>query len=160
MRNVVRYSLKEVDYPMNTQGLIKKVNAAMSCQCDKRGYAAPVDILMDIGALSRRDYEKWRHGQVDYLERVCTMNLSKLSSVLRQIRVYAEGAKLKPSYTCYKQWGRKKRNGQGKTPVRVLRFSKSGNVNVERAYATHYLNPYRMEQLKAEHAGGAENGPS
>ena len=40
-----------------------------------RGYAAPVDVLMDIGVLSKQDYENWRFGKVPYLERVCKINL-------------------------------------------------------------------------------------
>lgn len=36
---------------MNTSELIKKVNASMARQCSEHGYAAPVDVLMDIGTL-------------------------------------------------------------------------------------------------------------
>ena len=135
---------------MNTSELIKKVNASMSSQCNERGYATPVDVLIDIGALSKKSYEDWRYGRVDYLERVCTMNLHKLSSVLHQMKVYAGKAGLKPSFCYYKRWGVKKKNGQGHKPVIPLRFSKSGNEYVERTYATHFVNSYRIQQLKEE----------
>lgn len=85
-------------------------------QCQRRGYAAPVDVLMDIGILPKQKYEDWRFGKVDYLERVCTANLNKLSSVLHQMRVYAKRADLKPSFCYYKRWGVKKKGGQGKSP--------------------------------------------
>ena len=135
---------------MNTSELIKKVNASMSRQCNERGYATPVDVLMDIGALSKKSYEDWRYGRIDYLERVCTMNLHKLSSVLHQMKVYAGKAGLKPSFCYYKRWGVKKKNGQGHKPVIPLRFSKSGNEYIERTYATHFVNSYRIQQLKEE----------
>lgn len=152
---------------MNTKELTGKVNAAMYRQCRDRGYAAPVDVLMEIGYLSQKDYENWRYGRVDYLERVCKANLSKLSTAMRQVRGYARNAGLKPSYCCYKQWAVKKRNGQGRKPVILLRFSKSGAPEIERNYATHYVDTKRISQLKAEKAspdtqaeGGSDGGSS
>lgn len=141
---------------MNTSELIKKVNASMSHQCDERGYAAPVDVLIDIGALSKKNYEDWRYGRVDYLERVYTMNLHKLSSVLFQMKAYAKRAGLKPSFCYYKRWGMKKKNGQGHKPVIPLRFSKSGDENIERAYATHFVNSYRIQQIKDSNQKSAD----
>ena len=64
---------------MNDKELIGKVHSAVYHQCKNRGFAAPVDVLMDVGYLSKQDYENWRYGRVDYLERVCKVNLSKLS---------------------------------------------------------------------------------
>lgn len=141
---------------MNTSELTKKVNASMSRQCHERGYATPVDVLMDIGALSKKNYEDWRYGRVPYLERVCTMNLHKLSTVMHQMRVYAKNAGLKPSFCYYKQWAVKKKGGQGKKPVIPLRFSKSGDPEIEKQYATHFVSDYRVNQLKAEKAKTAE----
>ena len=54
---------------------------------------------------------------------------------------------LKPSETYYKQWGMKKKNGQGYKPVKRLQFSKSGKAEIERAYATHYLDERRISEL-------------
>ena len=42
---------------MNNKELIGKVNSAMYRQCRDRGFAAPVDVLMEIGYLSKKDYE-------------------------------------------------------------------------------------------------------
>ena len=83
--------------------LIGKVHSAMYHQCQNRGYAAPVDVLMDIGVLPKQKYEDWRFGRVPYLECVCTVNLRKLSFIMRQMRVYAEKSGLKPSFCYYKQ---------------------------------------------------------
>ena len=121
-------------------------------QCQRRGYAAPVDVLMDIGILPKQKYEDWRFGRVDYLERVCTANLNKLSSVLHQMRVYAKKADLKPSFCYYKRWGVKKKGGQGKKPVIPLRFSKSGDPEIEKWYATHFVDTKQIAALKEQQA--------
>lgn len=55
--------------PMNEKELIGKVHSPVYHQCQRRGYAAPVDVLMDIGVLPKQKYEDWRFGKVDYLER-------------------------------------------------------------------------------------------
>jgi len=42
---------------MNNQELTTKVNFSMYRQCRDRGYAAAVDVLMDIGVLQKDKYE-------------------------------------------------------------------------------------------------------
>lgn len=98
-------------------------------QCHRRGYAAPVDVLLDIGVLDKKKHEDWLYGRVPYLERVCNVNLHKLSEIMKTIRICAKDLDLKPSYSDYRQWGAK---------TRKLRFSKSGDPNIEKHYATHY----------------------
>lgn len=137
---------------MNDKELAGKIHSSMYHQCQKRGYAAPVDVLMDIGYLSKQRYEDWRFGRIDYLERVCHANLHKLSFVMHQMRVYAGKTNLKASYCCYKKWGVKKKNGQGHKPVVLLRFSKSGDETVERWYATHFVDKSQLARLKNEKA--------
>ena len=129
---------------------IGKICSSMELQCKKRGYAAPVDVLMDIGVLPKQKYENWRNGRVDYLERVCTVNLHKLSFIMSQIRAYARKQGLKPSFCYYKQWGVKKKNGQGHKPVVPLRFSKSGNAEIGKNYATHYVDSRRIAEIKGQ----------
>ena len=87
---------------------------------------------------------------MDYLERVCTVNLKKLSAALREMRAYAKAQNLKPSFCCYKRWGVKKKDGQGRKPVILLRFSKSGTAEIEHGYATHYVAEHRIAEFKAE----------
>ncbi len=137
---------------MTDSELVGKVHSAVYHQCQRRGYAAPVDVLMEIGVLPKNKYEDWRHGRIDYLERVCTVNLRKLSFIMHQIRAYAVKSNLKPSVTVYKQWGLKKPSGQGKKPVRSLRFSKSNDPDIEKWYSTHFVDVKRTAELKAEKA--------
>ena len=128
--------------------LIGTVHSAVYHQCLQRGYAAPADVLVDIGVLPKQKYEDWRFGKVRYLEAACTCNLKKLSFIMKQIRSYAKKSNLKPSFCYYKRWGVKKKHGH-KTVI-PLRFSKSGNPEIEKAYATHYVDLGRAEQLKKE----------
>jgi hypothetical protein len=59
-------------------------------------------------------------------------NLSTLSAIVWEVRQVAEGQGLKASETAYRRWG--------KGPRPPLRFSKSGEARVERAYATHWVS--------------------
>lgn len=127
---------------MNNGEIIGKVHNSMYQQLKKDGFATPVQVLMDVGVLAEKDYDNWRHGRVDYLERVCKVNLHKLAYIMKQVRAYAKKNSLKPSWTFYKQWGRK-----GKPTIK-LRFSKSGDEGIERQYATHYVSPHLAGRKK------------
>ena len=135
---------------MNDKELIGKVHSSMYHQLKKRGYATAVDVLMDLEILSKVNYELWRNGQVPYLEKVCNINLKKLSTILHEMRVYAKKGNLKPSFCVYKRWAVKKKNGQGKKPVIKLRFSKSGSEDTENWYATHFVDMKIIEKIKEE----------
>ncbi|MDL2319037.1 hypothetical protein LJC74_08220 [Eubacteriales bacterium OttesenSCG-928-A19] len=135
---------------MNDGEIIGKVHSAMYHQCLKRGFSTPVDVLIDIGALPKQKYEEWRYGRVACLESVCTVNLRKLSTIMHEMRVYARKNGLKPSFCYYKQWGVKKPTGQGRKPVIPLRFSKSGKPDIEKWYATHFVDAARIAALKLE----------
>ena len=128
---------------MNDKEIIGKVHNSMYHQIQKNGMASPVQVLIDLEVLSSADYERWRNGQIDYLERVCKVNLRKLSFIMKEIRAYARKNDLKESWTFYKQWGRK-----GKKPSIKLRFSKSGSEDIERSYATHFISQERVAKIK------------
>jgi hypothetical protein len=127
---------------MNDKELIGKVHSAVYSLANGKGYAAPVDVLMAIGVLSKADYENWRNGRVDCLERVCKVNLKKLSTINREIRAYAQKHNLKASWTDYRKWGK----GEN---IR-LRFSKSGDEGIERLYATHYVSQAKADAAKTK----------
>ena len=54
---------------MKDGNLSGKIHSSMFHQCQERGYATPVDVLMDIGVLPQKKYEDWRFGRVTYLEK-------------------------------------------------------------------------------------------
>ena len=141
---------------MNDKELKQKVNDTMYALMKKTGIIAPVDVLMGVGVLSKIDYERWRRGEIDYLERVCKINLRKLSNINKEVRALATKNNLKPSWTFYNQWNKVDKNGQGKgkkkstSPQKSikLRFSKSGDEAIERQYATHYISHQTLEEIK------------
>ena len=124
---------------MRDDEIQKKVNVVMDSQIYHRGYVSPVDVLMDLGILEKKSYLDWRNGRVPYLEKVCHMNLSKLSKVMHAIRHHAYEHHLRNSYTVYKKYGK----GNQK-----LRFSRYGRAEVEKNYATHYISSERIQELK------------
>ena len=133
-----------------------KIHSSIYMQVKEKGFATPVDVLIDIGYLSKKDYENWMFGRIDYLERVCKVNLHKLSFINHEIRSYAHSHGLKPSWKDYRKWGK---------GVKIrLRFSKYNNPNVEKLYATHYVGPWKKSETiiyqEAEHGdhGDAKSG--
>jgi hypothetical protein len=103
---------------------------------------APSDILIEMGNLSKKNYEAWRKGQVPYLERVVAGSLSKANRILRIIGFHVHDLNMVPRPTVYRQWGKGKK--------RILRFSKSGDPNLEKAYSRHYIwNQSQEKKLKA-----------
>jgi hypothetical protein len=100
---------------------------------------APVDVLLTMQRITKQQYEDWRFGRIAYLERVCAGNLEKLSRILRLLDRHARGIGLKPSPSVYCKWGKR-----GKRTV--LRFSKSGDPNLEAAYSRHYVAHSRGQE--------------
>jgi hypothetical protein len=116
---------------MNNIELRKKVRVLASNILEDKGYISPVELLMKLEYLTQKAYTDWRNKRVPYLERVCNVNLSKLSTIMKELKKYAKESNLKASWTAYNKWGKGNK-------IR-LRFSKSGNNNIEKEYATHYL---------------------
>ena len=107
---------------------------------------APVDVLMRMGLLARIDLEAWRRGQIPYLERVIDGNLTRLGRLLRILRMHVHDICLVPSMTAYVRWG--------KGPRTRLRFSKTGDSGVEKAYAQHFVwpgkNAFPLDRLESD----------
>lgn len=115
---------------------------------DKKGVICSVDILIQLDYLSQEDYMNWRNGKVEYLEKVCKVNLIKLGTINQIMKQNAVKMNLKPSWTGY--------NKYGKGAKRKLRFSKSGNEIIEKAYATHWINDFQIKKLR-EHENQSNN---
>ncbi|MBW2311010.1 MAG: hypothetical protein JRF35_08045 [Deltaproteobacteria bacterium] len=90
----------------------------------------PSDVLIEMGNLSRKNYEAWCKGQVPYLERVFEGSLSKANRILRIIGFHVHDLNMVSRQAVYHQWGKGKN--------RILRFSKSDYPNIEKAYSRHY----------------------
>jgi hypothetical protein len=125
---------------MHKADLDKEVKRLVHSNRYEKGLVCAVDILMQLNYLTKKDYEDWRFGRVSYLEKVCNINLSKLTLINKLIRKYATELGLKSSWTGY--------NKYGKGVKHRLRFSKSGDKNIEDRYATHYIDTKRINELK------------
>jgi len=58
-------------------------------------------------------------------------NLTRLSRLLRLLRFHAHDLDLVPTQTVYHR--------RGKGPKQALRFTKTGDANLEAAYARHFV---------------------
>jgi hypothetical protein len=59
-----------------------RVSKAAEAAVADQGFVSAVDVLVGIGWLTTPQVERWRRGQVDYLEHLITANLSKISSAM------------------------------------------------------------------------------
>jgi len=118
--------------PANERRLAQRIAAAAEAALADRKVVTSIDVLVGIGWLSAADADLWRQGRLPYLERAATANLKKLGTALRLFRRWAELNGLQPSETVYVAWTRDRRR---------LRFSKTGEAGVERAYRTHWVSP-------------------
>ena len=110
--------------------LYPRVVRAVSAILQTGKVVAPVDVLVAMGLLAPERVEDWRRGRLAYLERVVRCNLSRL---LRILRFHAHDLHLVPSFVAYVRWG--------KGPKLRLRFTRTGDPNLEQAYATHLVWP-------------------
>jgi len=122
---------------MNNSDLKNKIKLVGKEIIEKKGYLSSIDVLLKLEYLSEKDYENWRFGKVEYLEKVCGVNLKKLSTINKTIKEISGQWNLKKSWTAYNKYGKGKK-------IR-LRFSKSGKKQIEEAYATHHINIEKIE---------------
>lgn len=115
-----------------TQRVVRAAEAALS----ERQFVSAIDVLVGMGWLAPSQVDAWRQGRVDSLERVTQVNLSKLSAAMKVFRSWARDQGLVPSETAYVVRTRDRR---------PLRFTRSGDPAIERAYRTHWVSPALSE---------------
>jgi hypothetical protein len=82
-----------------------------------------------------------RQGRVQYLEAVVIASLGKISTAMKVFRDWAQARGLEPSETA----------SVARTRDRPpLRFSKSGDPAIERAYRTHWVSPEVSERRREQ----------
>ena len=130
-------------------GLEGRVFRAAEAALAEREFVTAIDMLEGLGWLPRARVDEWRQGRVDYLERVVTVNLTKLTAAMRLFRRWALRRGLIASETAYLARTRDRRS---------LRFGVSGDPDVERAYRTHWVSPELSEQ-KRERLAARQSRP-
>jgi hypothetical protein len=103
-------------------------------------FVSAIDVLVGIGWLAPSRVDDWRHRRIPFLEAGIQTNLSKVTAALRAFHAWAVAAELRPSETAYVA------RSVGREP---LRFSESGEADIERAYRTHWLSPALTERGRA-----------
>lgn len=123
--------------------LKERVVRAAESALFNHNYVSAIDVLTGLGWLHAGRCDEWRQGRLPYLEAGVTANLVKISTAMRMFRTWARERDLKPSETGYVARTRDRR---------TLRFSKSGDPAVERAYRTHWVSPELSENKRKKQA--------
>ena len=134
----------------NRGDIDRRVIRAAEAALAKRKFVTAIDVLVGVGWLEPRRVDEWRQGRVEYLERVTVANLGKISTAMRSFRRWAQARGLRPSETAYLARTRDRR---------PLRFSKSGDPSIERAYRTHWVSPELSERKQARLAERQSRAP-
>ena len=136
--------------PTNRNALAQRVVKAAEAALAARGYASAIDVLVGIGWLDGGKVEQWRRGQIDYLERAVQGNLSRISEAMKLFRSWANERGLYASQTSY----------VARRPGReILRFSRSGDPNIETLYRTHWVSRELSERKRERVAEKASRAP-
>jgi len=117
--------------PSNRAKLAARIAEVAGHALSTRQVVTPIEVLAGIGWLPAAQVESWRRGRVVYLERIAGANLAKLNTALRLLADWARQHGLTPSETVYVSWTRDRRR---------LRFTKTGDTHVERAWRTHWIS--------------------
>jgi hypothetical protein len=125
--------------PENREKLNQRIRQAAEAALSDKEYVSAIDVLIGIGWLAPSNVDAWRHKRIDYLERVVNANLSRISEAMHLFRSWATAKGLQASEADYvaRQPGRP-----------ALRFSKSGDPNIERQYRMHWMSPELKEKAR------------
>jgi hypothetical protein len=127
--------------------LFPRIERAVAAVLANGKVVAPVDVLVAMQLLSPEHLEDWRRGRVPYLEQVIHCNLTRLSRLRRILRFHAHDLNLVPSQIVYRR--------HGKGLKQALRFTKTGDPNLEAAYARHFVWPGKRASKAPEPAGAS-----
>lgn len=135
----------------NPTKLEERVYRAAEAALARQHYVCAIDVLCGMGLLAPSAVEFWRKGRIDYLEREIQGSTNKISSSLAIFQRWAHAKSLKPSETAYLRVAR-----DGSIP---LRFSLSGDAEVERFFRTHYISPALSENKQQKLREKLEKAP-
>ena len=129
--------------------LERRVVRAAEAVLAERRFVSVVDVLVAMRWLTSGELARWRQGRVPDLETVVQVNLSKLSTAMAVLRRWAREQGLHPSETAYLARTRDRR---------PLRFSRSGDHAIERAYRTHWVSS-ELSEAKRQRLGETQSRP-
>jgi hypothetical protein len=124
----------------NRASIEKRVIETAEKVLQQQNFVSAIDIFLGIGTLKPDCLQDWRKGRIPYLEKVIEGSLGKISFAMKCFRSWAIRKGLKPSKMAYLSKGRGSK--------KELRFSKTGNPQIEIAYRTHYFSPILAEKKR------------
>jgi hypothetical protein len=124
-------------HPHKKQALEGRVIQAAEAALTRQKYVSSIDVLTGVGWLAPQHLKDWRNGRIVYLEGAAQGNLKRISLAMAIFRRWASAKGLRPSEARYVR--RTRGSNQD------LRFSKSGDPGIEKAYRTHYVSPELSE---------------
>jgi hypothetical protein len=113
-----------------------RVAEAAVTALSERSFVTAVDVFVRIGWLAPVRVDEWRQGRIEYLECGMQVNPAKITTAMTYLRRWARGRGLVASETTYVSRTRDRR---------PLRFSASGDPEVERNYRTQWVSPALSE---------------
>ncbi len=110
--------------------------AAEACLA-AQDYVAPIDVLARIGWLAPSSASQWRQGRIECLEEAIQTPAPRISQAMAILQTWAAGKGLAASETDY----------VARSPQReALRFTRGGDLAMERVYRTHWVSPALSEK--------------
>jgi hypothetical protein len=131
--------VNSVKTPKNRALLAARVAGAAWTALAVQGFVSPIDVLIGLGWLDMGRVERWRRGEIPYLERVVEANLPRISEAMKAFRSWAADRGLKARETAYLRRA---------PPRRPLVFSRSGRPEIEKLYRTHWVSRQLPEKKR------------
>jgi len=128
--------------PDSQEALVRRVVQAAEAALAHHQYVSAIDVLLGMGLLASTHVEAWRKGRVEFLEQVIQGNLGKISVSMAIFREWAQAKGLRASETTYV---RSTRMGTVN-----LRFSTSGDPDIEKRYRIHFVSPALSERKEQQ----------
>lgn len=109
-----------------------RVARAAEAMLARQRYVTAVDVMLAIGWLASSHLAEWRQGRIECIEPVLQTKPARVAQAMRALREWAQGRGLAPNEIAYPARIRDRR---------PLRFSASGDPEIERACRTHWVSP-------------------
>jgi hypothetical protein len=120
--------------------LERRVRRVAEAALGEHKFVSPIDVLCGLGWLHPSNVERWRRGRPGVLEDVVFIDAQRISIAIGLLHTWASERGLQPSEQPYRTASR---------TARELRFSASGDPELERAYKTHWLSADMSEAQRA-----------
>jgi hypothetical protein len=134
----------------NRRPLAERVTEAAEASLAAQNYASPFHMLLDLGWLDPNSARRWQQGQVACLEDVMQVNPARIAEAMVLLRSWAAAKGLPPTEAQY----------SARSPQRpALRFTRSGDPDLERQFRTHWLSSALSEKQREHLEDKAKRPP-